>query len=1112
MPPLYTLRTLGVPSLLTADGEAVRFRTRKHFALLIRLAVEPGRPLTRDQLIELLWGSAPEAAGRHSLAQAVTILKAKIGRAHLLIHKSTITLAAGVVTTDVAQLENCDGAIAGRFLEAFEIPGARAFEDWRDAWHARLLPRLRDCLVRHMDAARRIGDFATVQLHAEVLADLDPLSEDALRGIMEARAWVGDRTNALKAYAAFATRLEEELGAKPAPELTRIAHLLREGRRSPYRQPSDPPPAAGEKRFEPERVVGREREFSRLYDAWIGARRREPCIMVLTGDPGVGKTTLTNAFASTCQMEGAVVARAQAYDAERELPFAVLAELVRQLTMQRAIGAADPEALSELSRICPDVVAAFPGVPKPVEWSAEITPLRLADAFLKTILSAAEESPLVLVVDDVHAADNASAAILHVVARKLPAVRLVLVLTGRPNELRASGAAQALTSDATVDALELLELDTLSNESARRLVDTLVSNGEQPVPDGVKHRILQASGGNPLALELLVGEWLSRGAASLLGDLDRLNTLPAATLGIPRAIRAIFEKQVTRLDRQTHAVLDLAAILGRRLSELKLYKAVGLHPAEAAEALSILRDGGLLREIHGELEFRNELIRAQAYYAVAAVARAQLHRSVADLLVASIVPGGESLDLEVGWHLLRAGESATAEPFILNGASDAIEAGAPAEAQRILEGFASIRGGVDRLESRARLLLSQALIGQSNARDALPLVSQLLACADLSPDDTAVVAGLAATTEHLLNRDTGHRYRVAADRALASAQKSGDLALVASALFESARAAVEFGDQNRLDEVHRTLVSMFADQRSQETPMAYYARGFCEYFAQKPRAAAASLERAVALLGTSKDLARLSRALTGLGACCMDLCEFSRAGRAFGKALELAERIGDDSRSSIISSNMSLLSVLQGSFQQAVELGLRSLHHARRAVAQPVLAQSYLNLGEAYMMLGERGRASECQEAARVWVADQRNWKVNVEFCCQAAHDELMLGNTQEALAQITTAERLAYGREAAITPPVGFHILVLFRVAHGSGAEVALAKAYEMRSRFRNAHPLLFLDSVAAVAWLETKVRGNPTSDTVEDLKSYQLLGAIGRKLLFVQEGFLTPDLPAIP
>src|SRR5206468_1031146 len=191
----------------------------------------------------------------------------------------------------------------------------------------------------------------------------------------------------------------------------------------------------------------REAEFATLYDAWLEVRRRTPRIVVVTGEPGVGKTTLANAFVSTCQMEGAVVARAQAYAAERDLPFAVLAELVKQLTLQRAIGGAAPEALSELARVAPEILQAFPGVPRPLDWAAEVIPLRLADAFLKVIEAAAEESPVVLVADDLHVADNASVAILHVVARKLAQSRLLLILTGRTHELRAAVAPSALVSD-----------------------------------------------------------------------------------------------------------------------------------------------------------------------------------------------------------------------------------------------------------------------------------------------------------------------------------------------------------------------------------------------------------------------------------------------------------------------------------------------------------------------------------------------------------------------------------------------------------------------------------------------------------------------------------------
>ncbi len=216
MAPHLHLLSLGVPLLVTEAGEQIRFRTRKHFALLIRLAVEGGRKFTRDYLMDLLWPDVPAPRARHSLAQALTVLKEKVGREHLVVQRASIALVPGAVDADVRRLDSCEAEIRGPFLDGFEVPGAVQFEQWKDEWRAKLMPRIRDCLVRQMDAGRRTGDFATVERHAEVLLDLDPLSEDAVRGLIEARAWVGDRTNALKAFGRFEARLAEELGAKPS--------------------------------------------------------------------------------------------------------------------------------------------------------------------------------------------------------------------------------------------------------------------------------------------------------------------------------------------------------------------------------------------------------------------------------------------------------------------------------------------------------------------------------------------------------------------------------------------------------------------------------------------------------------------------------------------------------------------------------------------------------------------------------------------------------------------------------------------------------------------------------------------------------------------------------
>src|SRR5690349_24868071 len=103
MPHLHLI-SLGAPLLLTEAGDQIKFRTRKHFALLIRLAVEAGKRFTRDYLMDLLWGSAPSHLARHSLAQALTVLKDKVGREHLVVQRATGALADGAVPADGSHL------------------------------------------------------------------------------------------------------------------------------------------------------------------------------------------------------------------------------------------------------------------------------------------------------------------------------------------------------------------------------------------------------------------------------------------------------------------------------------------------------------------------------------------------------------------------------------------------------------------------------------------------------------------------------------------------------------------------------------------------------------------------------------------------------------------------------------------------------------------------------------------------------------------------------------------------------------------------------------------------------------------------------------------------
>jgi len=1081
----------------------VRFRTRKHFALLVRLALEPGKRFTRDYLTDLLWPTAAPRLANHSLAQGLSVIKAKVAREAVVIQRATVGLAPGWVDVDALRLGNGDVGVDGPFLDGFEIPAARPFEEWKDECRARLLPQVRDCLVRQMDAARRIGDFATVERRAERLQELDPLAEEAIRGVMEARAWAGDRSNALKAFARYETQLAEDLGAKPGADLVRMADLLRDGRRSsprPVVSGAAAPLELMARRFEPETLIGREREFSVLYDAWIEARRRTPRIVVVTSDPGVGKTTLANAFVSSCQMDGAVVARAQAYDAERELPFAVLGELVKQLASQRAIGGADPEALSELTRITTEIVRVFPGVPKPVDWSPEITPLRLADAFLKTVTAAAVDSPVVLVVDDVHAADNASTAILHVVARKLADARVLLILTGRNSELRLSGAPAALTADTSIEGLRTLELDVLPSEAAERVVRQLAAAAEQSDPP--TDRILRVSGGNPLALELLTREWATHGPASLLRDVEALNTQPVPTIGIPRAIGAVFDRQSRRLDAATRATLDLAAVLGRRLTDLALYAAVDLTPSQAAEALSRLKDEGLLREVRGDLEFRNELIRAQAYYAVAGPARQHLHRRVAELLAARLPREDKAVSLEIAWHYLRGGDARAAEPHAVAGAEGALQGGAPVEAERVLK---SLIVELKSASSDARVprLLAKALVNQSKGEAALPILAGILENPALVPRDRAEVLYLSAAAEYL-RREDGSRYSECAAEALDAAVAVGAPDLIAQSVFEYARSGVIKGDAARVQEAARRISCALEQPEVQKNAMIFFARSYCRFFCCEPFDAVADSEMALRLHHESRNLVERAFLLNGHAVCLRVVGRTGEARAAFERALELSVQIGDDSRASIICCNLAMLENSRGDFESGLTYGQKALAYARTDVNQPLRTLVHLSLMESCALLGRLDEAQEWMDSGRRSLYGNATMLNRIEFYLETAGFALIQGNVGLAVSLIEDAERAVQGQEFILYDVGVFERYRAFRAAHREGLDAAWELVQAAVQRFRGKHPLYYINVLPTKAWLEEKMHGHYSKETEEGLKLVTEYDLEGKRALWTAQGFL--------
>jgi DNA-binding SARP family transcriptional activator/tetratricopeptide (TPR) repeat protein len=723
------LRCLGQPALFTPAGEQIRFRTKKHLALLVYLGVEAGSSHRRDRLAELLWPKVTLPEARHSLATALSILRSRLGAEALETTRDQVLLASGRLALDLDRLATGDilgseftGPLeVAAFLDGFEIPDAGEFALWKDRQQARLLPSIKDALIVLIDRCRRTGDSRQIEHLADRMLALDELSEEAIRAKMEARAFAGDRLTALKIFEAWKDKLGEELGAVPSDLVEGMAVRLR--RRGWERATPTDIPTVPTDQWRGRPFIGRSTEHQVLYEAWEGLRTGAPSHAMVLGDSGIGKTTLVERLTTAAGLEGAAISRVQCYDLEREIPYATLGSLIHGLLDRPGVSATPPEALAELARTVPQVRHRFPSLPPSSDSQGETARIRLMESFHQMVQAIAEEHPVILVVDDLHLADDASLAVLHLVMRRARGEPIMVILIARPGELPQSPQAARLRETAAKLGIREIELIPLGDDESRELLSSLVPS-DQPQPSAsVRRTLLRAAGGFPMVLELLVQDWQVNGDQSLALAVDAMT----AELGSRSAPSATYGHLFPRMSRFFEAgaqnVLNLAAILGHRLNDLQLYSVIDLSLGQTIAGLRQLTELRVLRESAHGLDFTNELIRAYAYASVPSSIRRILHSRVVDRLLHDAQHEGTASGLEIAWHCIRAARPEEATPHLLRGARDAINCGAPDAADRALtSALPSLRADA-RVE--ATFLLVEALQEQGRWMESLDRLATL---------------------------------------------------------------------------------------------------------------------------------------------------------------------------------------------------------------------------------------------------------------------------------------------------------------------------------------------------------------------------------------------------
>ncbi len=727
MQPRPLLNCLGYPTLYSAAGEPIKLRSRKHLAVLVFLAVD-GHMHCRDELLQLLWPDTSESEARHSLSTALSVLRRRLGpaviradplrigvdRAHLLLDVQR--LLAG----DVLGSETSPPLDVAAFLDGFDLTKAPDFMIWKDQQQARLLPHIKSGLVTLMDRCRRTSNSRMIEQLADRMLALDELSEEGVRAKMEARAFDGDRLEALRVFESWKSKVADEFGAEPSPALETMAGRLR--RRNLERSDRDTLPPVRTDQWKTRPFVGRGAEHQVLYEAWEQVPERIPAHAWVLGESGVGKSTLVERLTTAAALQGAVVSRVQCYDLERSIPYAALAALLDGLLDRPGSAGTSPQALATLARTVPRVKERYAVQPAPSEGDGETARLMLVESSHALLHSVSEEQPVILVVDDAHNADEASLTVLHLLLRKSEGMALMVIFIGRPEEVAKSPQASRLRESTAARRPRELSVPPLTREESELMLDSLLVPDAPPPSPSTRRALLDAASGFPMVLELLVKDWQEAGEHSLALSLRAITTNLAPGGGRADPYGPLVERITQTLDQASTTVLQLAAVLGHRLNSIRAYTAIGLSLTEVMNGLTQLAAGRVLRDVGTGLEFVNELLRARVYLATPSTVRTALHGRVAEWLIAAEGDRAEA-GLEIAWHCVRGERVSEVPRYLLAGAREAVLRGGLHEAERSVRSARGVLHGADLAASQ--LLLAELLQEQGRWRESVEVLGAM---------------------------------------------------------------------------------------------------------------------------------------------------------------------------------------------------------------------------------------------------------------------------------------------------------------------------------------------------------------------------------------------------
>jgi len=711
-------------------------------------------------------------------------------------------------------------------------------------------------------------------------------------------------------------------------------------------------------------LVAREDELARILAAVEAVARGEGRLLLLTGEPGIGKTRLAQEATLALRNRGFLVAAGRCYEPQQTLPFYPFLDALEALFDAAPADIRDSAARQwpYLGQLLPDRVGIHP-IASAQHQDDQQRLFRAVTDFLRAI---ARTIPVAALVDDLHWSDAASLDLLQHLARHTRSDRVFLLGTYRDMEVgRQHPLERALLDlerEGLVDRAVLHRLD--GRGTADLIAETM---GEARISDAFAQLVHGRTEGNPFFVQQVLRVMVEQG--DVFREGSHWERREIEKIAVPQSVRAVIGQRLSRLAERTQEILREASVLGRRFSFDQLQRMAARSEDEFDEALEEATSAALIQEEGREgYAFDHALTQQTLYGELSARRKRRLHLAAGEALEGLSEVERDRRASELAWHFLQGDDPERALPYTLLAGDQAEAVYAHREAEwhyRTALELAREIGGTLR-EGEALENLGQVLRTTARYDEALAALEQAAEMSRIARDTDAecrLTARIGWVHAVRVTPQEGVVRLEATREGVADGEASPGLAALHAALahlyFVTGRYPETLDSAQRAADLARTV--------SDECVLAQAEgrRAVALTMLGRSEEAIPVLEEVIPLAEKVGDLDTLCRALNNLGDKYLFRGEFTKVRPYYEQGEAVARRLGDPDQLAFLTAKVGVIAHCMGEWREAQTLAERARSLARSATSLWGAIAPFVFSGDLYTSMGRLEEAIGYLEEAR---------------------------------------------------------------------------------------------------------------------------------------------------